>query len=105
MATLAKPKHLQTQTQNHKSVLPPYHTSQPLRAKEVEVFFFTQIETFNQNLGQGSLSVSSNSRLVIQQATSKTPLLNQRMVMVPYQIGSHFLSKEKPIKSKTTKET
>ena len=26
MATLAKPKHLRTQTQNPKSVLPPYHT-------------------------------------------------------------------------------
>ena len=26
MVTLAKPKHLQTQTQNLKSVLPPYHT-------------------------------------------------------------------------------
>ena len=30
MATLAKPQHLLTQTQNLKSVLPPYHT------KEVE---------------------------------------------------------------------
>ena len=26
VATLAKPKHLRTQTQNPKSVLPPYHT-------------------------------------------------------------------------------
>ena len=38
--------------------------SQPLWAKEVGVFFFTQIEPFNQNLGLGSFSVNSNARSV-----------------------------------------
>ena len=33
--------------------------SQPLRAKEVGVFCSKQIETFDSNLGQGSLSVNS----------------------------------------------
>ena len=75
--------------------------SQPLWAKEVEVLFFIQIETFNQNLGQGSLSVNSNAgsvanfHLVMQRMTSKTFLWNQKTVMVPYLIGSHYLSKEK----------
>ena len=75
--------------------------SQPLRAKEVEVFVLTQIETFNQNLGQGSLSVNSNaclvanSHLVNTTNDIKTFLWNQKTVMVPHHIGSHYLSKRK----------
>ena len=88
--------------------------SQPLRAKEVGVFYSKPIKTFDINLGQGSLSVNSkkevrievaNSQFVTQRMKSKAFLRNQKTRVVPYHIDSQSLKREKPNKSKPMKET
>ena len=88
--------------------------SQPLRAKEVGVFCSKHFETFDLNLGQGSLSVNPkkvrikvpNSRFVTQRTTSKKKafLWNQKTRVVPYHIDSQSLKREKPTKPKPMKE-
>ena len=82
--------------------------SRPLRAKEVEVFCI-QIETFNQNLGHGSLLVNSNACLVANSHTTNDtkniPLESKDGDGSLSHRQSLSLKKEKPIKSKPTKET
>ena len=88
--------------------------SQPLRAREVEVLCSKQIETFDINLGQGSLSVNSkkmrievaNSQFVIQRTTSKKdiPLESKDSDGYLSHRQSLPLKRENPTKPKPIKE-